>query len=86
MCVNDLGQFSLIHRFGAPGNRTPLKIIKVWEYILPPDYFLAFISYFLKTPATKFQTAVSPKKLNHQPVAGVINPNMITCSITPAIM
>ncbi len=49
-------------------------------------YIFTLIAYLLKPPAIKFQTAVSPKKLNHQPVAGVINPSIIICSIMPAII
>ena len=49
-------------------------------------YIFTLIAYLLKPPAIKFQTAVNAKKLNHQPVAGKINPSIITCSITPATM
>ena len=49
-------------------------------------YIHIFITYLFKLPATKFQTAVKAKKLNHQPVAGKINPSIIACSTTPAIM
>ena len=49
-------------------------------------YIYIFIIYLFKPPATKFQTAVKAKKLNHQPVAGKINPSIIACSTTPATM
>ena len=54
----------------------------IWDFI--PRFI--FLTYLFKPPATKFQTAVKAKKLNHQPVAGKINPSIITCSTTPAIM
>ena len=57
----------------------------IWETSLPDLFSSNKHSYFLKPTATKFQTAVNAKKLNHHPVAGKITPRTIACSATPAI-
>ena len=58
---------------------------KTWEIYLPSLIFKPEHNYLLNPPATKFQTAVKAKKLNHHPVAGKITPRTIACSTTPAI-
>ena len=62
-----------------------LKKFDLGVVFLPDLSLYITHSYFLNPPATKFQTAVNAKKLNHQPVAGKITPRTIACSITPAI-
>ena len=61
------------------------EILNLGDIFLPGLIFALEHNYLLNPPATKFQTAVKAKKLNHHPVAGKITPRTIACSATPAI-